>query len=173
MRDYSENMSAVVGTTEGGGGDTPKSYTPPANYKPSTVDQRNNWNMFLDFLSVKGVGGSKDLDARDKSMGAQYLKEYNKAHPTNAVDESFIPTAQYESYLIRKKSTFPGLDEKQSQWALARLPEAYRNREISPVDSWLGSATSREYYPTFERGTPSGTQKFGTSFEDFLKGVSL
>ena len=147
-------------------------YPAPKGYKPSTPQQRSNWNQFLDYLEKKGVGGSKDLDARDKSLGKKLLDEYNKANPDKAVSEEFIPIAQHESYLIRKKGQFAGMDEKQAKYAFHNLPEKFRNKEISPVDSWLGSVTSRQYYPTFERVSSSGPkQQFGTSFEDYVKGL--
>ena len=176
MRDYSYNIDAIFNSpikvpdsNPGGGGGDDKTYSPPSNYKPSTSDQRAKWNKFLDFLSSKGAGGSKDLDVRDKTLGLNYLKEYNKANPKDAVDESFIPTAQYENYLIRRKGSFPGLTDDQNKSAFAGLPDAYKNKNISPVDSWLGSATSRQFYPTFKLGTTGGEKDFGTSFEDFLK----
>jgi hypothetical protein len=175
MRDYSDNIDAIFNSpvkvpNSGGGGDD-KTYSPPSNYKPSTSDQRTRWNKFLDYLSTKGIGGSKDLDVRDKSLGLNYLKEYNKANPKDAVDEGFIPTAQYENYLIRRKNSFPGLNEKQNKDAFYGLSEAYKTKNISPVDSWLGSATSRQYYPTFQLASATGTKDFGTSFEDFLKSI--
>lgn len=167
--DYHEALNGPAG---GGEGDGP-TYDAPKGYKPSTVDQRKRWNQFLDFLDKKGVGGSKDLDARDRSLGKKYLQEYNKTNPDAAVSEDFVPTAQYESYLIRKKNQFPGLSEDQSKYAFANLPAAYHNRPISSVDSWLGSATSKQYYPTFESRTKEGKQDFGTSFEDYLKHANI
>lgn len=151
-----------------GGGDDPN-HSKPSNYKPSTNEQRENWNLFLDYLEKKGVGGSKDLDARDKSLGLQYLKEFNEKNPKNKVDQEFIPVAQYESYLIRKKGEFPGLSDQQAKDAFGGLPVPYKVKPISNVDNWLGSAISRQFYPTFERGTPNGTVHFGTSFETYLQ----
>lgn len=176
MRDYSDNIDAIFNSpvkvqNSGGGGGDDKTYAPPSNYKPSTSDQRTRWNKFLDYLSSKGVGGSRDLDVRDKTIGLNYLKEYNKSHPKEVVDEGFIPTAQYENYLIRRKNSFPGLTDDQNKKAFAPLPDAYKGKNISPVDNWLGSATSRQYYPTFKLGTTKGEVDFGTNFEDFLKSI--
>lgn len=174
--DYAEHIEPKSGPDgpegPGGGGKTPE-YTAPKDYKPSTVDQRSKWNSFLDFLDKKGVGGSKDLDARDKSLGLKYLKEYNETHPDQAVSEDFIPTAQYESYLIRRKGEFPGMSSDQAKYAFSGLSPAYKSREISAVDNWLGSSTSKQYYPTFERHTSSGTTNFGTSFEGYVKGLNF
>jgi hypothetical protein len=147
------------------------SYVAPKGYKPSSVTQRKNWNQFLDYLDKKGLGGSKDLDQRDKSLGLKHLREYNKANPDAAVPEGFIPTAQYESYLIRKKNQFPGLSPDQAKYAFSNLPAAYRNKPLSPQDNWLGSYTSKEYYPTFERASKSGKEQFGTDFEKFVQGI--
>ena len=142
-------------------------YVEPKGYKPSNVQQRNNWNNFLDYLDKNKIGGSEDLDKRDKTLGLDYLKKYNKENPNTAVDEGFIPTAQYESYLIRKKQTFPGLSEEQSKYAFSSLAPQFLNRPISPVDNWLGSYTSKQYYPNFERATKDGTIKYNADFEGF------
>lgn len=171
--DYPQLAEGPGGGGGAGAPDKGPSYDAPKGYKPSTADDRKKWNMFLDYLGKKGVGGSKDLDARDKSLGRKYLEEYNKENPDSAVSESFIPTAQYESYLIRKKNQFPGLSEQQAKYAFSNLSPAYRNREISAVDSWLGSATSKQYYPTFERVSANEKKQFGTSFEDYIAGTSL
>lgn len=144
-------------------------FNAPKNYKPSTKDQRTKWNQFLDYLEKKGVGGSKDLDARDKGLGIKYLNEYNKANPDSAVSKEFIPTAQYESYLIRRKNTFPGLTPEQGQYAFGNLAPAFKNKQISGVDNWLGSNTSRQYYPTFHHGEKGNSKDLGTNFEDFVK----
>lgn len=171
--DY-HNQIDPEGGGEGGGKDAPsEAYTPPKGYKPSTADDRRKWNQFLDYLEKKGVGGSKDLDQRDKSLGKKLLTEYNKANPKDQVSENFIPTAQYESYLIRRKGQFPGLNEQQAKFAFGNLPANYKTKTISPVDSWLGSATSRQFYPTFERASKEGKKQFGTSFENYLQGVDL
>jgi hypothetical protein len=156
---------------EGGGKEGAAPVTAPKNYKPSSPDDRRKWNQFLDYLDKKGVGGSKDLDEKDQSLGKKYLDQYNKDNPKDAVPEDFIPKAQYENYLIRKKGSFPGLSDEQSKYAFGNLASAYKNKAISAVDSWLGSVTSKQYYPTYVRGGAGGQQNFGTSFEDYLKGI--
>jgi hypothetical protein len=162
--------AAVLG---GGGGakkDVPKSEA-PQNYRPSTPQQRNNWNKFLDFMASKGMGGNADLDKRDKTRGLELLNEYNKRNPSAAVTPDFIPVAQYESQLIRKQQTFPGLLPDQSKYAFAGLAPQFLQREISPVDNWLGSQTSKQYYPTYERADKTRKVIFGTDFESYVKTV--
>lgn len=159
-----------------GGGKKPnadKPYTAPKDYKPSTSGQRKNWNQFLDYLDQKKVGGSKDLDARDKGLGMKLLQQYNKEHPDAAVSQDFIPTVQYESYLMRRQNSFPGLTAEQGKYAFAKMGDKWANHPISPQDNWLGSYTSKQYYPTFERETKSGRIPYGTNFEDYVSGVNL
>lgn len=169
--DYHENIDPQEGG--GGGGGKTEDPSPPKDYKPSTPEERKKWNQFLDYLDKKGIAGSKDLDARDQSLGKKFLDEYNKTNPDAAVSENFIPKAQYESYLIRKKRQFPGMSDDQAKYAFDRLAPQFKNRPISAVDSWLGSATSKQYYPTFERLSKEGKQQFGTSFEDYVKGINI
>lgn len=176
MKDYNTNwktsMMGHMNMGDTGPGDDDKNYQPPKNYRPSTVQERENWNKFLDYLSEKGVGGNEVLDKRDQKLGLKYLEEYNKKNPEAQVSENFIPTVQYESYLIRKKGSFPGLTANQNKYAFENLSPAYRNRPISPLDSWLGSYTSKQYYPVYERHTKEGAQKFGTDFQKYLSGLS-
>lgn len=154
-----------------GGGNPPTPPAAPQNYKPSTADERNRWNKFLDFLATKGVGGSPDLDKRDRTRGLDLMKEYNKTNPTSQVNPEFITRAQYESHLIRKQKTFPGLKPDEAKYAFEKLAPQYLNRDISPVDNWLGSYTSKQYYPTFERLSKNGKQAFGTDFETYVRSV--
>jgi hypothetical protein len=155
-----------------GGGKKDPPAEPPQNYKPSTPDQRNRWNKFLDFMQSKGMAGNVDLDKRDRSLGMDLLNEYNKKNPSMAVAPDFIPIAQHESNLIRKQQTFPGLMPDQSRYAFSKLAPQFLNRPISPVDNWLGSYTSKQYYPTFtNEGDKTGAGKisYGTDFESYAK----
>lgn len=145
--------------------------TAPKGYKPSTPKERENWNGFLVHLKNLGLYGSKDLDVKDQSLGMKHLEEYNKNFPDKAVSPEFIPTAQYEAELIRKKGKFPGLtDEQSAELHTKYLPQKYKDQQISGVDGWLGSLTSQQGYPLFiTHGDTYGKPiNYGTSFEDFV-----
>jgi hypothetical protein len=163
-------VNAIMKLT-GGNPDNPSAAAPPSGYKPSNVDQRNRWNAFLDFLDKKGMGGNTELDKRDRTRGLELLNEFNRINPKMKVDPAFIPTAQYESQLIRKQKSFPGLTPEQSAYAFKQLSPQYLNRPISEVDNWLGSYTSKQYYPTFIRkgGNVGPDTNFGTDFEGFSR----
>lgn len=173
MADYSRNFkTSMTGHLDFNEPEPGKdAYNAPKGYRPSTAIQRNNWNQFLDYLSAQGIGGSQELDARDKNLGLKYLRQFNQQNPNAIIPESFIPIAQYESYLIRRKNEFPGLTPLQAQYAFSQLSPQYKNRPISGVDSWLGSYTSKQYYPNFERATKEGKTNFGTDFESFVGGL--
>lgn len=188
MADFSSNFNnSMTGylklDTEGGGGGGGKNkeVAAPSGYTPSTPDQRKSWNKFLDFLSEKGIAGSTTLDRRDQTIGLGYLEEFNKSNPKNKIDPSFIPVAQYESHLIRKKNEFPGLTAEESKYAFSGLSPQYKDRPISDVDSWLGSYTSKQYYPTYHRGVSKnidgrnvteGKYDFDVNFEDYTRSLS-
>jgi hypothetical protein len=164
-------LASIIARLSNGGGNPP-SVNAPTNYKPSTPDERGRWNRFLDFLASKGMGGNPELDKRDRTRGMELLNEFNKTNPQHRVDPAFIPRAQYESYLIRKKQEFPGLTPEQNKYAFANLSPQFRGRDISDVDNWLGSYTSKQYYPTFERvqaGKPKA--QFGTDFETYTRTI--
>src|ERR1700744_6637484 len=159
-------MRKLYSPDDSGGGDaTSKKVDPPKGYKPLSVVDRKNWNDFLDYLQKEGVGGNTDLDKRDQTIGIQYLAKYNKENPDKAIDPKQIVNIQYEQYMLRKGDSFPGLKPEELNYIRKGLNPAYLSRPISDTDSWLGSLTSREYYPTSHRGTNTGdSYDFGTDF---------
>jgi hypothetical protein len=167
---------------EGGGDDPKKGYAPkkvdpPKDYKPLGVVERKNWNDFLDYLQAQGIGGSAALDKRDQTLGLSYLTKYNKENPDKAIDPSIIPHIQYEQYMLRKGDSFPGLKPEELKYIRQGLTRAdgtspYLSKDVSDPDSWLGSLTSREYYPTSHRGTNQGdSYDFGVNFEDYVRSL--
>lgn len=158
----------------GGGGDKPKTPEAPKNYQPLTPTQRKDWNDFLGYLDKKGVGGSTKLDARDQSLGLGYLKEYQKTNPNTTITQELVPNVQYDQYLIRKgEGGFNGLTPEQMNYVRKGLNPAYLARQTSDVDGWLGSITSKSYYPQAYRSDNQGNKyDFGTSIEDYVKGLS-
>lgn len=155
-----------------GSGD-PEPPAPPQGYKPLTPQQRKDWNDFLDYLEKEKVGGSPELDKRDQSLGFQYLDRYKKMNPNSSVSKDIIPSVQYEQYMLRKGKEFPGLKPEELDYIRKGLNPAYLNKPVSGVDSWLGSLTSRQYYPNARRGTNQGEQyDFGVNFEDFVRSIN-
>ncbi len=146
---------------------------PPTGYKPLSPTQRKDWNDFLDYMEKAGVGGKPELDRRDQSLGLQYLDKYRQMNPKTTVTKDIIPAVQYEQYLLRKGDEFPGLKPEELSYIRKGLNPAYLNRPTSNVDSWLGSITSKSYYPTARRGTNQGGQyDFGVNFEDYVRSLS-
>jgi len=160
-------------TEEGGGGEEPKKKVdPPKDYKQLSVIDRKNWNDFLDYLQKEGVGGSDKLDKRDQTLGLTYLNKYNKENPDKAIDPKQIASVQYEQYQLRKGDSFPGLKPEELKYIRGGLNPAYMARPVSETDAWLGSLTSREYYPTATRGTSTGEKyDFGVDLSSYVKSL--
>lgn len=157
----------------GGGGDKPKAPEAPKNYKALTPVERKDWNDFLNYLDKKGVAGSKDLDARDKGLGLNYMKEYQKLNPKTSVNPDLVQNVQYDQYLLRKGDSFNGMTPEQMNYMRKGFNPAYLARDVSPVDSWLGSITSKLYYPQAYRSDNQGNKyDFGTAIEDYTKGLT-
>jgi hypothetical protein len=160
--------------TEGGGGENPpKKVDAPKDYQPLTPVDRKKWNDFLDYLQEQGIGGKTDLDKRDQTLGLNYLNKYNKENPDKAIDPKIIPFVQYEQYQLRKGDSFPGLKPEEFNYVRKELSSnpKYLERPVSDVDSWLGSLTSREYYPTSTRLGKDYNYEFGTNFEDYVRAL--
>jgi hypothetical protein len=157
----------------GGGENPPKKVDAPKDYQPLTVIERKNWNDFLDYLQDHGIGGSTKLDQRDQTLGLTYLNKYNKENPDKAIDPKKIGSIQYEQYMLRKGDSFPGLTTEQLAYVRKGLNPAYMSRDVSEMDSWLGSRTSREFYPTAHRGTNQGySYDFGVDIGAYVNSLS-
>lgn len=162
LRNYLELMQQQGGEQE---------LAPPKNYKPSTPQQRAAWNKFLMYVMDKGYRGNVELDKKDQSLGLKLIQEYNKENPDNAVSPEFIPIAQYENAIIRKQKRFPDLDDKQSEAISRWLPKSYEQQEVSAIDGWLGSKTSKLQYPEFRRMGNEGKQiNYGADYKTYLSG---
>lgn len=156
----------------GGPGDGTKTPVAPKDYKGIAPTVRKDWNDFLDYLDKKGVGGKTDLDKRDQSLGLNYLSQYRKENPKTSITPEIIPQIQYDQYLLRKGDSYPGLNAEQLKYVRGGLNPAYMARPVSDVDGWLGSATTKQYYPTARRGTNTGdSYDFGTNIEDYVNSV--
>ena len=165
-----ENSKKVMLRVKGNG--DPELPVAPKGYKPLSVQQRKDWNNFLDYLDKSGVGGSPELDKRDQSLGLKYLEQYRQANPQTTVNKDVIPLVQYEQNLLRKGNQFPGLKPEELAYIKKGLSPAYLNRPTSDVDSWLGSLTSKSYYPTGQRSTSQGAKyDFGVNFEDYVRSL--
>ena len=162
--------------TEGGGKEDPKkdvkpTITAPANYAPLQPGQRQEWNDFLTYVDKQGYGGSTKLDARDQSLGINLMNQYKKQNPSFSITPQDIQKIQYDQYLLRKGDSYPGLTSNQLSYMRNGLNPAYMAREVSPVDNWLGSKTSKLYYPTAVTKTANGDINYGTNFEKYLERV--
>lgn len=149
--------------------------SPPENYKPLSVPQRAEWNSFLDYLHSKGVAGSKDLDVKDKSLGLSYLAQYQKENPKTTITPDMIQNVQYEQQQLRKGDKFGSFTpDELKEWQAKN--KDITSKEVSPVDNWLGSITSKLYYPqgsqvfTNSEGKEIKPKKdFGTDIESYYR----
>lgn len=163
--------------TSTGGGEDPKKTSepapaPPAGYKQPSLQNRQDWNRFLDYLEANKVGGSADLDKRDQSLGMTWLNKYRALNPKTSITPDLIPSIQYDQYMLRKGDTYPSLTPEQLQYVRKGLNPAYMSRPVSAVDGWLGSITSKLYYPLARRGASTGEQwDFGPDIETYAKSV--
>ncbi len=157
----------------GGGKEAPKKDVPqaPKNFAPLSVKQRTDWNGFLDYLEKNKVGGDPKLDARDQSLGMNYMNQYKKANPNFSITPEMIPNIQYDQYLLRKGESYPTLNQNQLSYVRNGLNPAYMARQVSPIDGWLGSITSRLYYPQAIRKTAQGQIDFGNDIESYTKDI--
>jgi hypothetical protein len=165
---------------DSGGGDPPTTPTtktpapsPPTGYAPLKPEQRQQWNDFLDYVDKQGLSGSTKLDARDQSLGLGLMAKYKKANPDFSITPEDLPKIQYDQYLLRKGDSYPTLSPQALSYVRNGLNPAYMARAVSPVDGWLGSLTSKLYYPTATRADNHGNKyDFHTDFEAYTNSLN-
>ena len=127
MRKYYD----ILDSTGGVGGD--KLPEPPKNYNPLSVQQRADWNGFLDYANKQKVNLS------DPKVQATTLAQYKKANPSFSVTADQIPAIQYEAYQLRKGNSFGSLDSKQLNYIRQGMNPNYLNADTTNL--------SKLYYP--------------------------
>lgn len=147
-----------------GGGEESKKKEPPKGYKPTSPQQRRDWNDMLNKMQSDGVAGGKDLDQTDKNVGSDYVEEYKKENPNTTVTSDIIPHIQYEQQQLRSGDSFAGMSPEQTRILRKQLNPEYINRPV-PEGTAFGSSVSRMYYPEFKKGE----KNYGTDAEAYFK----
>lgn len=146
-------------------GDHGKNTAEPV-YKPLTQDERSSWNEFLRFVYSKGLTGSKILDQRDRGLGNELMAEFNKTNPRLQVTPELVPRVQSEFQYFKQNGVFPGYRDGELGSFQGILGMNLKDKQISPVDSWLGSITSQQVYPV---AIDASGKNFGTDYTGFVK----
>jgi len=143
-------------TAEGG----PGKPAPPKGYVPLSVQQRTDWNGFLDYL--KGQG---NINLNDAQVGNNFLNQYKLNNPSFSITPDQIPFIQYEQQQLRKGDAFGGLDADQLKQLRAGMSPNYLNAVVPDPNGQFTPETAKLYYPQFK----VGARDFGTNIEDYIK----
>jgi hypothetical protein len=155
-------------------GDKPSKPVAPKNYTPLQPKEREQWNNFLDFLNKQGVAGSPELDKRDQSLGLSYMDKYRKMNPDFKLQPSDVERIQYEQQLLRKGDSFPTMTPNEFNTIKTHLMntnQKYLGMPLSEPDNWLGSLTSKEYYPQASIVGSGLNKSFGTDLESYARAL--
>lgn len=127
-------------------GDNPGDITAPKGYAPLSQQNRQDWNSFVRYLNRDlKVGGDKSLDDRSNARGLEYMKQYKKANPNFSITPEMVPYVQYEFQQLKNTNALPGVNPQGRVKTLVQ--DYFKDRQVSPIDSWIGSLTSRQGYP--------------------------
>lgn len=136
----------------------------PTGKLPSGLspEQKKEWNAFVDFIKSKGLQGSPELDKRDKKLAESLMTEFAKSNPKSGLTLSLVGTIQSElikANEIARKITGQGMASSS-----ANLPE-----QLSKVDDWAGSITTRTYFPTATTSDHAGKviKDYGFDLESY------
>lgn len=130
---YYVDQDAIGGDIGGGGGD-PKPPTPPKGYAPTTVDQRSQWNSFLDYAGKQSGGNLNDPKGQ-----TALLAQYKKENPNFSITAEQIPNIQYEAYQLRKGEKFGNLGTKELGYLRQGFSPNFLNADTANV--------GKLYYP--------------------------
>lgn len=127
-----------------------------------TADQKKDWNSFVDFIKSKGLQGSPDLDKRDKRLAESIMTEYVKSNPKSSLNPKLIGNIQSE--LIKANELARKITGQGMAQSSANLPE-----QLSKVDDWAGSVTTRTYFPTATTSDDKGKviKDYGFDLESY------
>ena len=130
---------------------------------PLTVQQKADWNNYIDYLQSKGMKGNPALDNRDTGLSQKLFNDYKTQNPHFSLTYDQVPQIQqdlidYRNNLVQKYKANPSV-----------VPDAKSADEImpslSPADGWLGSKTSSHKYPiaTLTDANSGTAQNYGTN----------
>jgi hypothetical protein len=120
----------------------------PKPKKPLSPQERQEWNAFIRFVKDKGMSGSKDLDKRDKNLGASLFDEFKAANPNTSISYDIVPRAQEE--FLEFQRLHKGLKERKG----VKVDDQFE--KLSPADGWFGSITSQQELIPFVEQTVKG-----------------
>lgn len=121
-----------------------------------TPQNMQDWNSFIDYLEKEGYKGNADLDIRDKNLSSSLLTQYNKLNPKSTLNYNMVPAFQQEFVNYRQKviddfrtgkAGISGLTKDNYSSVVGEDFSGFWP-EISRVDNWLGSKTSKWKFPT-------------------------
>jgi hypothetical protein len=148
-------MDDLVDIATGGPGEDKNTIAPPPkNYTALSVQQRGDWNGFLDY-----VGKQPGANLNDPKMTANLLAQYKKQNPTSSLTSDIIPSVQYEQQQLRTGDKFGNLGPEQLKYLRQGLSPAYLNRPVTDV--------SKLYYPQGKKGGVD----YGTDIEGYTNAL--
>lgn len=128
--------------------------------QPLSVNERDQWNGFIDYLQKTGMKGNPALDNRDTGLSQQVFDNYKAQNPHFTLNYNQVPQVQqdlqdYRNNVVQKWKANPGVADVKSADEI--MPG------LSPVDGWLGSKTSSHKYPVATINNNGIPQNFGTN----------
>lgn len=150
-----EITNPIQDNSEGPGPGKPE---PPPGYAPLSVQNRTDWNTFLDYLKSQG-----NINLNDPQVGINFLNQYKQNNPSFSITPQQLPFIQYEQSQLRKGDAFGNLNADQLKTIRTGLRPEYLNANVPDFNTFTPD-TAKLYYPQFK----SGNRDFGTNMEDYL-----
>jgi len=113
-----------------------------------SVQEKKDWNEYIDYLSKKGLKGSPELNkgAGEENVGRKVLKQFLKENPTSSLRIEKVPKIQ-NYFEDLQKSGKERLESGKSKMAEGQTKESFM-KGISKVDIYPGSKTTTYKFPT-------------------------
>lgn len=115
---------------------------------PLTNKQKQDWNMFIDFMDKQGYKGKPELDDRNTDFGRYMFQKFAAHTPGVTITYADVPRVQKEIQDYRNNLI--------QQYKAGKLEAGYEIKDpetdimpgVSKIDGWLGSKTSSYKFPT-------------------------
>jgi len=146
-----EQLDKVLNSM-GSGGDEP----------PVTNQQRNAWNQYVQYLQKRGIAGDPKLDRN--GLGKNLFLQYIKDNPNTGLTED-SPMAIQHDFANYRQWAINQIKSGKGEYAPGTDENTFM-KELSQIDGYAGSKTTRHLFPksymqTFEDGKKVKTEDRG------------
>jgi hypothetical protein len=131
--------------------------------KKVTNQNRQDWNDYVKHLQKRGVAGDPKLDKN--GLGKNMLAQYIKDNPSTSLTPEMVSPIQHD-FANYRQWAINNIKAGKGEFAKGTDENNFM-KELSIVDNYPGSFTTRHTFPSEYLTTFENTQNMGTENKGF------